>query len=173
MSRAKIAGTWWRSVADAIEIELAARLRLIADQVKVWESRDVEDQISSGIQKLSRPAYFDDLENIAAMLEGKHRDVRLKAGKRSGRPVNIANLDRDVAIVKFMHTRRKDLGETVDDARQAAVEKFGVSDGTVKAVWTKLRDIVGSDNEQILLFFEHLSMRGRAKITRIRKPPKN
>jgi hypothetical protein len=154
-------------MADAIEAQLAVHLRLIARQVKEWEDRDLREAAAADPRHLSRPAYFADLENIAAMLEGKHREHRLRVGKSGrGRPGNVANVDRDLEIARIVKEHSERAGGTVAAGIEAAVTKFNVSPKTAEKAWAKMGRAVGTEHERIITFFERLAVRGMAKVTR-------
>lgn len=151
------------------EQAIAELLRMIAKQVKAWEDRDVKEQIARGDRALSRPAYFHDLDMIAAMLAGQHKEIRLRAEHAGrGRPPNLGALDRDMEIARSISNRAE--GVTVRSGIEAAVAKFNVSEKTAEAAWRRFRDVVNSDNEQSRLFFEKLALRGLVKITRAKGP---
>lgn len=151
----------------SIEEALALRLRKIAEQVKLWEQRDLDDEIASGARKWHRPLYWDDLENIAAMLEGQHREHRLyrkKAGK--GRPGGLANVDRDLAIARLVADHQSRPNGSVGKGIEAAVAHFNVSEKAAEKAWLKMKLALEPGNEQIVPFFEKLALRGLAKVTR-------
>lgn len=155
------------SSAVTTEQALALKLRRIAAQIKIWEDRDFAELVATGSRTLSRPCYFADLEDVAAMLEGKHFEHRLRRSKAGrGRPGGVSNVDRDMAIAKLVDEVRLGQGGSVKAGLDAAIEQFHVSPKSAEKAWLRFGAAIGSGNEEIISYFEKLAMRGLVKSTR-------
>lgn len=159
-------------MVEGLTGELAVRLRLIAEQIKKWEARDLQDQRDRGEKKLSRPAYFHDLQEMAAMLEGNHREFKLTASRGAGRPPDLTAVDRDMEIARLVH-RHQLAGGKVKDGLANAVRDFNVSDKTAEAAWRRFKGSFDSPVvEKAAPYFEKLRLRGLVTITRVKNPKK-
>ncbi|KPF75040.1 hypothetical protein IP68_10485 [Blastomonas sp. AAP25] len=114
-----------------ISIMWATRLRNIAEAVKKWEARDLRDQKERG-EKLSRPAYFADLEELAAALEGKSARFAATATARQNWPRTVRDFDRDWEIAALVHQHRmtKQKG-SVQRGKAEAMKLPGVTEDIV------------------------------------------
>jgi hypothetical protein len=122
-----------------VESKIAAKLLKIAEQVKVWEDRDVREQKEAG-KRLSRPAFFADLQEIAAMLEGAHPHTKLKGGKpnRGSRRRSHRHVQRDLEICEIIH-RHVDGGEGIEKCKDLAAAEKCVSKKTADAAWQRYK----------------------------------
>ena len=108
-------------------LKLAAKLREIAEHVKAWERRDMEE---SG--KLSRPAYFADLEKVASILDGTNAQFACTLTPRQNWPEALSRLNRDFAIAEFVHSYRNDPCKSVAQGIEDAAAQFGIGKESVK-----------------------------------------
>ena len=113
----------------------ADRLRIIAAQVKAWESRDVREQRERGDRTLSRPAFFADLEELAAALVGDSSRWAASVKPRQNWPRTVEIFDRDWRIAEMIDRHRLDPESTIAKGKAAATEQFAVGEETVAAVW--------------------------------------
>lgn len=120
---------------DPVSRYWADRLRMIAAQVKAWESRDVRDQRERGESKLSRPAFFADLEELATAIEGTSNQWSANVQAKQNWPKSVKNFERDWRIAKLIDEHRRDPDSTVWRGKEAAVEKFTVGPDLVDAAW--------------------------------------
>lgn len=158
-----------------IEQHIASLLREIAGKVKDWEDRDLREAKESGASRLSRPAYYADLEAVAAMLEGRHIEhklVRQRPGR--GRPGDPADVDRDLGVAKLIAQYRRDPDLKVKDGILLAMDQFGMSESAVQAADKRMKNIATLEpgEQKIVLFFERLAARGIVKASRLQTPEK-
>lgn len=113
----------------------ADRLRVIAAQVKAWENRDVREQRERGERALSRPAFFVDLEDLAAALDGESARWAASVKPRQNWPRTVENFDRDWSVAELIDQHRLDPQSTVAKGKAAAAEHFIMGADLVDAVW--------------------------------------
>lgn len=153
----------------SVAVSIAARLRLIAEQVKRWEARDIEDQVAAGSLKLSRPAYWLDLEHFAQMLEDAHFSVQLVPKVKAIPQNKLAHLDKDLEIAQFINAQRKegkDGGSKrwAADAIAAAAAKYHLSEKSCERSWERLKRTVQGENPELSRYFHRLEAIGLATI---------
>ena len=159
-------------MADEIETSLATLLRQIAKVVKGWENRDLAEMKARGASRLSRPAYFADLEAVAAMLEGTHVEHRLRRENAGvGRPSSVEKVERDLKIARLILEQPRTRG-WVGEGIKAAMRQCGVSEGTARAAWLRMHPILESPDAEFLIHMEKLVARGLVTATK-HKVPKN
>jgi hypothetical protein len=158
------------------QLALARHLREIARAVKAWDDRDIADAKARGDLSLSRTLFEHDLATTAAMLEGSHHlyqlELKGKRGKSSGAAID-RKVDREIEIVRYIDEVRRSEGRGgVRRGLDAAMDKYGISDGTAKRIWGKLRHALVPGNAEIVPFFAKLEAKGLAKITRTKRGSK-
>jgi hypothetical protein len=138
---------------EGIETRIARRLRAIAEML--WEPGAPDD--TDGERKKARL----DLKRFADMLEGRHRDFRLRAGKpgRGARRNSAENVELDAEIVRLIdgfRIRYQGRRGWKKDGVEAAADRFAVSEKYADRVWSKMRHVLDLSpvNQKLMLFLE-------------------
>lgn len=147
--------------------ELAGLLRKIAEQVKQWEDRDVGEQVESDAERVSRPAYFLNLERLAKAFEdGTLRYHRKPGGQHKG----IAGLDEKIAHAESVKSRMDEHAESINNAAlELADDRDKRKAETIRKAAQEILPILAlpDGKRNFLLAFKRLEATGRAKVKRI------
>lgn len=149
----------------ALERGIASRMRLIAEQVKAWEDRDVREAISRGDRSISRRLYQHDLSKIADMLEGKHGQHRLDlAGAGAGRNPEAENIDRDFDLARRVQSLRE-APMKVGKAISLVADQQAMGEKLVEAAYYRMRRFLNMspEDQEFILMIKRMKARQGAK----------
>lgn len=132
------------------------RLREIAEAIRVWENEWFAKSNST-----SRPLYFADLQEIAAMFEGTHKRYRATVQAKGGWQLAVVNTQRDFEIAEFMAEQRAQPDFEYEKAIKKAAEKFKKSDKLIERADRKYRAAAESDADKDMILFMEMMVAGR------------